>query len=248
MWIIYTGPKLAAKSLCGTWGVIYACERVYWTSAWKQDVTSCSRRDEHLNGPLTAADITYGSKRKVWWRCAKGHEWQASAGSRTIKDTAAPSAPANGCVPAKMTLPVSSQSLPFSGTGRRTAPCVRAGNAELKPQSLVALLAGSRVAGRGGCAHVERQRMSLLRGEESADRLQRPRDPQTAAVKTVAPETERKPDARNGHPRLPPQGLVAMPGWPRMEGRHLLPLRPSKKRLPHLRGAGQQAVAGKTGL
>lgn len=157
-------------------------------------------------------------------------------------------APANGCVPAKMTLPVSSQSLPFSGTGRRTAPCVRAGNAELKPQSLVALLAGSRVAGRGGCAHVERQRMSLLRGEESADRLQRPRDPQTAAVKTVAPETERKPDARNGHPRLPPQGLVAMPGWPRMEGRHLLPLRPSKKRLPHLRGAGQQAVAGKTGL
>ncbi|MFR3290274.1 MAG: zinc-ribbon domain-containing protein [Lachnospiraceae bacterium] len=30
-----------------------------------------SQWDEHLNGPLTAADITYGSKRKVWWRCAK---------------------------------------------------------------------------------------------------------------------------------------------------------------------------------
>ena len=114
--------------------------------------------DEHLNGPLTAADIAYGSKRKVWWRCAKGHEWQ---------------------------------------------------------------------------------RMSLLREEEGADRLQRPRDPRTAAVKTVAPETERQPDARNGHPRLPPQGLVAVSRGPRMEGRHLLPLRPSKKRLPHLRGAGQ---------
>ena len=49
-----------------------------------------SQWDEHLNGPLTAADITYGSKRKVWWRCAKGHEWQASAGSRTIKDTGCP--------------------------------------------------------------------------------------------------------------------------------------------------------------
>lgn len=126
--------------------------------------------------------------------------------------------------------------------GEKRPPASRAGDAQLQPQGLVALLAGSRVAGRGGCAHVERQRMSLLRGEEGADRLQRPRDPQTAAVKTVAPETERQPDARNGHPRLPPQGLVAMPGWSRMEGRHLLPLRPQTQRLPRLRGAGQIRV------
>lgn len=202
-----------------------------------------SQWDEHLNGPLTAADITHGSKRKVWWRCAKGHEWQASAGSRTIKDTGCPVCAGKRVCPGENDL--ASLFPKFASQWHREKngrPASRAGNAELKPQSLVALLAGSRVAGRGGCAHVERQRLPHLRGEEGAGRLQRPRDPQTAAGKTVAPETERQPDARNGHPRLPPQGLVAMPGWSRMEGRHLLPLRPSKKRLPHLRGAGQIRV------
>lgn len=35
------------------------------------------------NGALTAGDITRGSKRRVWWRCAKGHEWQAPVHERT---------------------------------------------------------------------------------------------------------------------------------------------------------------------
>lgn len=29
------------------------------------------------NAPLTPEGITYGSKRSVWWKCEKGHEWQA---------------------------------------------------------------------------------------------------------------------------------------------------------------------------
>lgn len=29
------------------------------------------------NGKLTPNDVTTGSNRKVWWRCRKGHEWQA---------------------------------------------------------------------------------------------------------------------------------------------------------------------------
>ena len=29
------------------------------------------------NGNLTSKDITAGSSKKVWWRCQKGHEWQA---------------------------------------------------------------------------------------------------------------------------------------------------------------------------
>ncbi|UQT48905.1 zinc-ribbon domain-containing protein [Flavonifractor plautii] len=28
-------------------------------------------------------DLTAGTRRKVWWRCDKGHEWQASVLSRT---------------------------------------------------------------------------------------------------------------------------------------------------------------------
>lgn len=34
------------------------------------------------NGTLTPSQVLSGSKRKVWWRCGRGHEWQASIHSR----------------------------------------------------------------------------------------------------------------------------------------------------------------------
>lgn len=34
------------------------------------------------NKPLMPSDVTFGSHKKVWWRCNKGHEWQASVKSR----------------------------------------------------------------------------------------------------------------------------------------------------------------------
>ena len=34
------------------------------------------------NGGLTPADVLPGTRRKVWWKCEKGHEWQASVASR----------------------------------------------------------------------------------------------------------------------------------------------------------------------
>lgn len=34
------------------------------------------------NAPLTPWDVTYGSKRSVWWKCEKGHEWQAMVYTR----------------------------------------------------------------------------------------------------------------------------------------------------------------------
>ncbi len=34
------------------------------------------------NGNLTPMDVTPGSDKKVWWKCSKGHEWQAIIGSR----------------------------------------------------------------------------------------------------------------------------------------------------------------------
>lgn len=37
------------------------------------------------NGELTPTQFTFGSDKKVWWKCAKcSHEWQAVIGSRTI--------------------------------------------------------------------------------------------------------------------------------------------------------------------
>ena len=33
--------------------------------------------DYKKNGSLTPTEVTTGSNKKVWWRCEKGHEWQA---------------------------------------------------------------------------------------------------------------------------------------------------------------------------
>jgi len=38
--------------------------------------------DAEKNGELSSACLSYGSKKKVWWRCAKGHVWQARILSR----------------------------------------------------------------------------------------------------------------------------------------------------------------------
>jgi uncharacterized Zn-finger protein len=34
------------------------------------------------NGPLSAADVLPHSRKRVWWRCASGHEWEAVVGAR----------------------------------------------------------------------------------------------------------------------------------------------------------------------
>ena len=38
------------------------------------------------NGDLTPEDFTYGSGKKVWWLCPKGHEWETKINKRTRKD------------------------------------------------------------------------------------------------------------------------------------------------------------------
>lgn len=45
---------------------------------------------ERRNGALGPADITRGSRRKVWWRCTHGHEWQATVASRASRGTGCP--------------------------------------------------------------------------------------------------------------------------------------------------------------
>ncbi len=44
------------------------------------------------NGRLTPKEITYGSSRRVWWKCPRGpdHEWRASPNSRTSNKTGCP--------------------------------------------------------------------------------------------------------------------------------------------------------------
>jgi hypothetical protein len=42
------------------------------------------------NADLTPEDVTYGSKKKVWWICHKGHEWQAKINNRTSSRSGCP--------------------------------------------------------------------------------------------------------------------------------------------------------------
>lgn len=42
------------------------------------------------NLPITPAVISRGSKRKVWWHCEKGHNWQAAVYTRTGSGTGCP--------------------------------------------------------------------------------------------------------------------------------------------------------------
>ena len=36
------------------------------------------------NGDLTPENVTYGSNKKVWWLCPKGHDYQAKIGNRAM--------------------------------------------------------------------------------------------------------------------------------------------------------------------
>ena len=45
---------------------------------------------QEKNGSLTPSEVTASSNKKVWWRCERGHEWQAAIASRTTKNTGCP--------------------------------------------------------------------------------------------------------------------------------------------------------------
>ncbi|MDE0940557.1 MAG: zinc-ribbon domain-containing protein, partial [Pirellulales bacterium] len=42
------------------------------------------------NGDLKPEDFAKSSKRKIWWLCSKGHEWEATIGNRTGRKSGCP--------------------------------------------------------------------------------------------------------------------------------------------------------------
>lgn len=42
------------------------------------------------NGKLKPEDVTYGSNKKVWWKCKKNHEWETAVCNRTSLNRACP--------------------------------------------------------------------------------------------------------------------------------------------------------------
>ena len=39
--------------------------------------------DFKKNSPLTPKDLSFGSGKKIWWKCITGHEWNSTVGNRT---------------------------------------------------------------------------------------------------------------------------------------------------------------------
>lgn len=46
--------------------------------------------DKQKNGELTPRDVTKGSHKKIWWKCAFGHSWQAVVYTRTGQRSGCP--------------------------------------------------------------------------------------------------------------------------------------------------------------
>lgn len=51
------------------------CERI-------EDQTLLAQWHPTKNGDLTFSDVTFGSNRRIWWKCEKGHAWQSAVKTR----------------------------------------------------------------------------------------------------------------------------------------------------------------------
>jgi len=95
------------------------------------------------NGDLTPKDVTYGSKKKVWWKGECGHEWKTAVKSRTTKGTGCP-------VCAKMwATPERNLRTRYPDIASEWHPNK---NGDLKPEH-VAPLSGKKVWWKGRCGH-----------------------------------------------------------------------------------------------
>lgn len=54
------------------------------------DRTLLDQWDADRNGDLTPEEVSYGSKRRVWWQCSRGHRWQAVVYTRTSGENGCP--------------------------------------------------------------------------------------------------------------------------------------------------------------
>jgi hypothetical protein len=61
----------------------------YGVSGWPELVAEWHPK---RNAGLEPSEVSYGSGRKVWWKCPRGpdHEWRASPNNRTAGRTGCP--------------------------------------------------------------------------------------------------------------------------------------------------------------
>jgi hypothetical protein len=54
------------------------------------DANLASQWHTTLNGPLLPSEVSPGSKKKVWWRCSEGHDFEAQVGNRFSRGDGCP--------------------------------------------------------------------------------------------------------------------------------------------------------------
>ena len=110
--------------------------------------------DTERNAPLTPRQVTAGTMRKVWWRCALGHSWRAAVFPRVQKGgglsllcgTEGPSRLQRPC------LQVARRGGPVA-PGPQREPDAGNGNGQQPPQGLVAVSPGPCMEGSGLLPH-----------------------------------------------------------------------------------------------
>lgn len=60
--------------------------------------------DEEQNGDLTPQQVLAGSNKKVWWRCEKGHSWQAMPYALTLNGSRCPCCAGKKVIPGETDL------------------------------------------------------------------------------------------------------------------------------------------------
>ncbi len=80
--------------------------------------------DAEKNGGLTPEDLSYGSRRSVWWRCAQGHQWQAMIYSRSTNHSGCPICAGKQVLPGVNDLASRFPLLALQWDREKNAPCL----------------------------------------------------------------------------------------------------------------------------
>ena len=96
-WDVTTGSNLEVWWLCEKCGYEWKVGVGKRVAGYKRCIVCLSLQKTHpkiasewhptKNGDLTPYDVTSGTKRKVHWKCKRGHEWYTRIDSRTQKDS-----------------------------------------------------------------------------------------------------------------------------------------------------------------
>ena len=188
------------------------------------------------NGSLTPRQVVAGTRRKVWWRCGKDHEWQAAVSARAMGGAGCPVCAGKKVLPGENDL--------ASQFPEVAAQWNEEKNGALTPDQVSAYSnrrvwwtcerghawqasVAARVKNHSGCPYCT-GRKALAGFNDLA---------------TVEPQV-----AAQWHPTLNGaelcEGVVAVPGRPHLEGGHLRPGGAAENRLSGVRGKRENSAHG----